>query len=303
MSGKSPAVQFYTSDFLVGTLLMSNEQRGAYITLLCLQHQMGRLSRGDVEKITTDPAVLEKFVVDEDGRYYNKRMEREAIKSKGYSESRRANRVGHKGDDDDEQPTHVSTHVEHVKNTCSENVSTCVSTCVEHMEDEKEKEKEDVNNSFSLGVDVKSFDVDVGVDVKGVDVGDTARVTDGGGAVAAAVSPKKRLLTTAQQVQFERFWAAYPKKVSKGQAMATWKKLNSDGTLTDAIIAGVERAKTGDNRFRDAEYIPHASTWLNSAGWMDEHSSVQTSGAAPGINMLKRLENILTEAKGEVGHG
>jgi len=78
MSDKSPAVPFYTSDFLVGTLLMSNEQRGAYITLLCLQHQTGRLSRGDIEKITTDSAVLEKFVVDGDGRYYNKRMEREA---------------------------------------------------------------------------------------------------------------------------------------------------------------------------------------------------------------------------------
>jgi len=88
---KNPAVLFYTSDFLVGTILMSLEQRGAYITLLCLQHQKGRLSKSEVEKITSDKDVLEKFVVDEEGNYYNQRMEEESQKRVAHREQQRKN--------------------------------------------------------------------------------------------------------------------------------------------------------------------------------------------------------------------
>ena len=48
---KNPAVLLYTSDFLAGTLLMTNEEVGAYIKLLCLQHQKGHLSEKDMKNI------------------------------------------------------------------------------------------------------------------------------------------------------------------------------------------------------------------------------------------------------------
>ena len=48
---KDPAVLFYTQDFLVGTMTMSYEQKGKYITLLCLQHQKGKLTLKDLQAI------------------------------------------------------------------------------------------------------------------------------------------------------------------------------------------------------------------------------------------------------------
>lgn len=108
---------------------------------------------------------------------------------------------------------------------------------------------------------------------------------------------KRQLLTKTQQEHFERFWAAYPKKVSKGQAMTTWLKVNRDGTITDAIIDGVKRAKTDDSRFKTPKYTPHASSWLNAAGWMDDHASARADGMAPAKEMMKHLTNILNRQK------
>ena len=85
-------------------------------------------------------------------------------------------------------------------------------------------------------------------------------------------APKRNTTPTSTKkllASFERFWNVWPKKVSKGQAEKTWGKLNPDAELTEKIIAGVERAKKTDRRFRETEYTPHASTWLNNRGWED----------------------------------
>jgi uncharacterized protein YdaU (DUF1376 family) len=91
---KDPAVLFYTSDFISGTLTMTDEQRGKYILLLCLQHQKGFLTEKDMLNIckTHDQDVFDKFVKDKNGNYYNQRMRFEAEKRKAYSESRKQNR-------------------------------------------------------------------------------------------------------------------------------------------------------------------------------------------------------------------
>jgi hypothetical protein len=92
---KDPAVLLYTQDFLVGTLSMTDEQRGKYIYLLCLQHQKGRLTLVDLKSKLTDEdiEVAERFPLQADGFYYNQRMYDEAIKRKNYTESRRSNRT------------------------------------------------------------------------------------------------------------------------------------------------------------------------------------------------------------------
>lgn len=92
--GKDPAVLFYTDDFLSGTILMDYEQRGKYITLLCLQHQKGRLSEKQMLIVcgSYDDDIFSKFEKDEDEKYYNVRMEEESIKRRKFAESRRNNR-------------------------------------------------------------------------------------------------------------------------------------------------------------------------------------------------------------------
>ena len=94
---KDPAVLFYTSDFLTGCALMSMAQRGKYITLLCLQHQQGHLSEEDMLDVcgAHDAKIWKKFKQDEDGLFYNERMDEEHRKRKEYAVSRAQN--GKKG--------------------------------------------------------------------------------------------------------------------------------------------------------------------------------------------------------------
>ena len=70
---------------------------------------------------------------------------------------------------------------------------------------------------------------------------------------------------------FDNFWKAYPRKMSKGQAEKTFKKLNPDEQLLETIISAIEKAKkTTDWQKDNGQFIPYPSTWLNSKGWLDE---------------------------------
>ena len=91
---KDPAVLLYTSDFLTGTMFMTDEEVGQYIRLLCAQHQRGRLTEKEILSIikSYDSQVMEKIVKDKTGKYYNKRMETEIYKRENYCNSR-----SHKG--------------------------------------------------------------------------------------------------------------------------------------------------------------------------------------------------------------
>jgi hypothetical protein len=92
---KDPAVLFYTQDFLVGTMTMSNEEVGKYIRLLCLQHQKGKLTLKDLKQYLAedDFEVAEKFELLSDGFYYNIKLKNETERRKKYSDSRRSNRM------------------------------------------------------------------------------------------------------------------------------------------------------------------------------------------------------------------
>ena len=90
---KDPALLFYTSDFLTGTMTMTNDQVGKYIRLLCLQHQKGTLSEKDMLHVcgTYDVDIYSKFVKDDTG-YYNIRMRFEADRRKNFCDSRKRSR-------------------------------------------------------------------------------------------------------------------------------------------------------------------------------------------------------------------
>lgn len=129
MAQKDPAFLFYSQDFYVGTAFLTHEQVGKYIRLICAQHQHGRLNEERVIQIcgNLDEAVLEKFQKDENGLYYNLRLETEIEKRKRFSESRRKN-IKKRWD----------TSVVQVNNTSNTYVNTSVDTSVIHMENENE---------------------------------------------------------------------------------------------------------------------------------------------------------------------
>lgn len=90
---KDPAVLFYTSDFLSGCALMDMRERGQYITLLCLQRERGHMTMQEITRAVKKPSdeVLSKFRQDEEGKYYNHRMEQEIEKRDAHCQRQREN--------------------------------------------------------------------------------------------------------------------------------------------------------------------------------------------------------------------
>ncbi len=97
---KDPAFLFYPDNFMSGTMFLSDEQVGKYIRLLCAQHLTGHLSEKDMLKIckSYDDEIFNKFSKDEDGKFFNERLEIEINKRKAFSDSRSKNRKGNKKD-------------------------------------------------------------------------------------------------------------------------------------------------------------------------------------------------------------
>ena len=75
---------------------------------------------------------------------------------------------------------------------------------------------------------------------------------------------------------FDVFWASYPKKKSKGQALSAWKKLKPDSSLQALILKAVEAQKRSPDWQKDkGKYIPYPATWLNAMAWEDEMPAEQ----------------------------
>lgn len=84
-------------------------------------------------------------------------------------------------------------------------------------------------------------------------------------------SKEKEKEKEPEQDLFDRFWAVYPRKVGKKDAVKAWNKLKPDETLTIQIIEGVERWKLSTQWTKDGgQYIPYPATFLNGERWKDE---------------------------------
>lgn len=94
---KDPAVLFYTSDFLTGTILMNYEQKGKYITLLCIQHQHGIIDKNSFDLIVGNDFMIKSKFLENTSGFYNQRMLEEANKRREYCQSRSANKLGKGG--------------------------------------------------------------------------------------------------------------------------------------------------------------------------------------------------------------
>lgn len=94
---KDPAFLFYSSDFLNGVSDLTMEERGQFITLLCIQHQKGELTEKTIRlcvgSVSVD--VLNKFRLLENGNYINERLATEIEKRSAWVGTRREN--GKKG--------------------------------------------------------------------------------------------------------------------------------------------------------------------------------------------------------------
>lgn len=94
------------------------------------------------------------------------------------------------------------------------------------------------------------------------------------GLIPSSLIPSSRALerqaarSTAKRAdRFEEFWAAYPVKKGRADALKSWttKKLDA---IADTIIADVKQRIVADRQWLDG-YTPHGSTYVNGRGWED----------------------------------
>ncbi len=89
---KDPAFLFYSSDFISGTVIMSDEEVGQYIRLLCHQHQSGHFSELAMQKLCNGNAtalIRDKFCIDENGLFFNKRLDAEVVRRSEFAQKQR----------------------------------------------------------------------------------------------------------------------------------------------------------------------------------------------------------------------
>jgi uncharacterized protein YdaU (DUF1376 family) len=93
---KDPAFLFYPNDWLGGTLGMTFEEKGAYMELLMLQFNRGHMTNDMIAQTVGQlfGQIQDKFIQDEQGLWFNARLEYEKNRRKKYVESRANNKSG-----------------------------------------------------------------------------------------------------------------------------------------------------------------------------------------------------------------
>ena len=140
---KDPAFLFYPNDWLGGTHGMTLEEKGAYMEVLILQFNRGHMEGHMIGQIIGQiwDKIQHKFTKDENGLWFNPRLEDEIIKRKSYSMSRRNNLKGLN------QYTKNKGHME--------------GHMTSHMENENENENININSNINNTNKKKNKKVDI----------------------------------------------------------------------------------------------------------------------------------------------
>jgi hypothetical protein len=94
---------------------------------------------------------------------------------------------------------------------------------------------------------------------------------------------------------FEKFYAAYPKKVAKADAEKAWRQKVKPEEV-EAIIARVELNKLGEWLGKEKRFIPHPASWLRGQRWNDEIQKGDSSNGKSNIG--DRMQATLNAAFG-----
>jgi hypothetical protein len=112
---------------------------------------------------------------------------------------------------------------------------------------------------------------------EGLTLLEKGQLAEGGGVspeVYAREREKKsvRTSTSKKYVRWTQFWARYPRKHQKADALRVWIKLGAeqDETLFLAIMVGLRKyVAVWQREQREQRFIPYATRFLNSKQWED----------------------------------
>ena len=81
---------------------------------------------------------------------------------------------------------------------------------------------------------------------------------------------------------FDQFWAAYPKKTAKPDAIKAYGKIKPDEALLAQILSAIQKQKqTAQWQEDGGRFVPYPATWLNGHRWEDEVQAAPAGGSGP----------------------
>jgi uncharacterized protein YdaU (DUF1376 family) len=133
---KDPAFLFYPGDYVSGTMGMTFEEKGAYMDLLMLQFNRGHMTQHMIQHTIGHlwEQVKCKFIQDDEGLWYNIRLDIEKDKRKTFTESRRNNIKGKQKTIENtsygiHMDNHMTHHMENVNEDINKDIITNKSKC------------------------------------------------------------------------------------------------------------------------------------------------------------------------------
>ena len=133
---KDPAFLFYPGDYVSGTMGMTFEEKGAYMDLLMLQFNRGHMNTHMIQHTVGHlwEQVKCKFIQDNEGLWYNVRLDVEKEKRKTFTESRRNNmkpkdKPSYEPPYETHMQHHMDSHMENVNENINKDINTNKSKC------------------------------------------------------------------------------------------------------------------------------------------------------------------------------
>ncbi len=261
---QAPAFSFYAADFLVGVNTLTLAERGAYITLLAHQWAHGsvpgeaatraRILGGHAR--TAGAAwigIRHKFEPQADGTWRNARLEVERAKQAARQQALAAN--GEKGAQARWAPRDSKSTAGTAYQLSRSGSNTQRILTLQNTE-----------------TGVKLAPPDSQAIIRPMANGwQTDGLSSSSSEKKEQDEEKERTYIARTSTDFEEFWAAYPKKKAKGDALRAWRRLHPPAALCVMILAAIhEQMDSEDWRKEGGRFIPNPATWLNAARWTDE---------------------------------
>ena len=179
-------------------------------------------------------------------------------------------------------------HNRNLSRNCPDNVRTLSTQSIEYRDKSIENRDYNIYNNISCS----NFDPNNRHSSSKIEQGESLVVQTADDRIVK--SPCPSMTPALSDQMFERFWQAYPRKVSKSTAQKAFCKLKVTQTLLDKMLVCLESAKQ-TRQWQDPQYIPYPDTWLNGRRWEDELTEnairIPDASALPFGDMQSYLES------------
>lgn len=91
--------------------------------------------------------------------------------------------------------------------------------------------------------------------------------------------------------RFEEWYAIYPRKKARAQAVKAWSAKCCDA-IADQIIEATENQIAHEIQWQNKLYIPYPATYLNGERWLDE---IDTEDVEKHETAITRQDRVLAE--------